>query len=1030
MPKRILTILVPVTLLLALGAFAWWLTADHGAHGSEAAAAASAEELHAPADLTAQGAPQARDDAAATAEAAQRMALPPAGAGWFLGRVVDEAGAPIAGATVSCWSGTRLDFSVGAFDPEALRGLQQQVRRRQQAQTDDDGRFRIAAPEGARDVRLAFRARGHLVLERRATVPDPIADVDLGTLTLRRGAVVAGRVVDHVGNGVAAAVVRRVAPLPAPRSGEPGMPVVFDLVLGEDAFGEISRRIGGDTGSEATTDSEGRFELVHVEPGEFDLLVHHDEHPRARTSGLRVEPGQTLTDVVVVLEPGAEIRGRVTGLPAGLTGVEVVAARAEGARSAAPGNPAPAVFLAGIANEVVESFGGGVERSAPVTSDGSFVLRGLQSGVTYRVAAVQSGPNTPRSPCTERREVPAGTTGLELRYESGVTVTFHVVDARTGAPVEDLFLGSFLRGGGARELVAGSINAMRGGSARRYPGGRVTLANLRPKKGETLSLSVEAIGHERVVRERIELPEAGSLDLGTLPLEPIPVVHVEVVSAVDGTPIAGAEVRLRGVERDAGSDGRRRGRGLAAGVRAIENALAGGPGPTGGRTDELGRCTLNSLPGKDVVVSVNAQEHAPYESEVLTLGSGDAHHRASLLRGGTVDVLVTNEDGSAAAEARVQHVPPFGPGQTRRAGEDGRTTFAHLAPGDHRFRVLRNRAAAGFAISFAGGGQRDANGPTEADFVTVTVADGGRTEVRLVLAAPAALSGIVREAGVPLVGARVSFVEGPGQAGSAGANAVPEFAAAAMEAVEWLGGGSRSARTGDDGRYRLAEVPAGEHRLRISHPSRARPAIVRVSLRPGDNVVDVDLDATVVRGTVRDPDGKPVAGAQVWVEAEGAGGSMPQVVGAMRAFDLAGGSSSGARTDADGRYEVRGVGSGRIVIRAQANGFAPGASATIDAGTGTVHERVDVMLVAAGSIEVRAAQEGGTFVSAYATFMGGSEGGATPPVVQPVRNGRATLEGLRPGRWSVRVIGFGQSPDRLQSKEVEVQAGRRVEVQF
>ena len=45
-----------------------------------------------------------------------------------------------------------------------------------------------------------------------------------------------------------------------------------------------------------------------------------------------------------------------------------------------------------------------------------------------------------------------------------------------------------------------------------------------------------------------------------------------------------------------------------------------------------------------------------------------------------------------------------------------------------------------------------------------------------------------------------------------------------------------------------------------------------------------------------------------------------------------------------------------------------------------------------------------------------------------LRGGKVTLEGLRPGLWTIAVSGMGES-EKL-SEEVEVVAGKRAEVEF
>lgn len=126
------------------------------------------------------------------------------------------------------------------------------------------------------------------------------------------------------------------------------------------------------------------------------------------------------------------------------------------------------------------------------------------------------------------------------------------------------------------------------------PTARVTLANLRPKSKQKLDLGIEALGFVNFDRKAIELPAVGALDLGTLKLEPSPVVRVEVTS-FDGTPVVGATVRVR----EDRSDGARLG--------GIDVAMFAGAGGTRtAKTDGQGRCAINASAGVDLFVTVSS----------------------------------------------------------------------------------------------------------------------------------------------------------------------------------------------------------------------------------------------------------------------------------------------------------------------------------------------------------------------------------------------------------------------------------------
>jgi len=197
------------------------------------------------------------------------------------GRVLDEAGAPIAGAFVllgdehPAYTERQDD---GSFAPAAPP---------QRARTDAAGRFEIecAAP-GVHPIRA--RAAGFGPVEASVELV-PAAPNDV-TLTLLPEARVVGRVVEPA--GLAAVWIRAGA------SGDFGTPAAW-------------------------SDANGEFELRGVGSGPVTLLAGHAEHGEA-TIDLSLRPGETF-EWDVVLRPTNTIAGRVVderGAP--LAGMTVV----------------------------------------------------------------------------------------------------------------------------------------------------------------------------------------------------------------------------------------------------------------------------------------------------------------------------------------------------------------------------------------------------------------------------------------------------------------------------------------------------------------------------------------------------------------------------------------------------------------------------------------------------------------------------------------------------------------------------------
>ncbi|MBL9077811.1 MAG: carboxypeptidase regulatory-like domain-containing protein [Planctomycetes bacterium] len=1004
---RILGVLV--LLFVAAGAALWFWSGDRAPIDLPVAAAPSGA-ADAEVAATADGAgsdPAAAGAADATTRVEAAVAAPGTGPGPALvGQVVDDRGQPVADASVREASG--YDFAAEGFDvfedwtddPEAAMARVRTPRPEGAATvTAADGRFRLPLAAGKGRVTLRVAARGFRVLEQRVARPAD-ADVDVGALALVRGAIVTGRVVDRAGNGIAEAAVGRL-----PVNETPDWAEGMDL----DAM-DFEGMPGGGRG--VTTDAEGRFELPHVPTGDFRLRAVHDDHPSARSDVLQAAAGATLRDVLLVLEPGAVIRGRVIGAPATAKDLKVRVAR----RRAPPaGGEATNPFGAMIDTEAIADLSGAAERTVDVAADGAFAVRGLRIGADYRVWATEGGAQRffGGAVCSQRLDVSTPMEGLELRYDPGIRVTFQVVHADTGAPVESLFVQHSLQGGGMADFFGAAMR--RGARARHYADGRVTIGDLRPKDGQALRLEVEAIGYRSFERKDIALPSSGDLDLGVVRLAPAPVVRVMVVDAATSAPVAKANVRLERIEGE-----------RATGVRA-EFSFGGMPagmaaGAATARTDAEGRCQLNAPLDAPFRLVATHGSYARHTSGELRLSAAGSDYTAALSVGGTVEVTVVDAAGKPVAGERVQRRGADSPWDSETTAETGVATFARLAPGEHRFRLAERGSG---MIEVALDAARNGEDAPAAGWEAVAVADGARAELRLVRPAGAELRGVVRENGVPLAGARISFLSGRAQ-GTAGdlAGMMAEFGG---------GGDGRSARVADDGAYQLRNLPEGEHQLRITIKSRSMPALVPIVLQPGANVVDVDLDVAVVRGVVRGPDGQPLEGASVRitpVRAEGA--EVDQALGAVQGMfqgsPLGGGRS--AKTDAEGRFELRGVQTGMpLQVHASARKHAPAASAPFTIDAGSTRDGVDLQLATAGRVRVTASIKV-PFTAAMAQRLGGDgqPDRAVAPVVQVLNGGKGTLDGLGAGRWRVQLqVPNGDAPP---PQDVAVVAGETIDVTF
>lgn len=946
--------------------------------------------------------------------------------GGFQGVVHDESGQPVAGAKVTCTANPDFRGDTpdelfrslgGGLDPEALRKRFAELTRNEATTTTDpQGRFAITPDGTAANARLRVRQRGFTLLDRNLPRPADSTQ-DLGVLVLTRGAIVGGRVVTQNGSPIADA---SVAPIRSERGGAgDGRPAVFggrdfgDLQFpGQDLWEQFS-------GAFVHTDADGRFELPHLAAGAWTLRARHPRHPNARSSELTLVGDQAPVEVTITMAPGATIRGRVVEGPADLTQLQVNAAQR---RNDTPQEGNERVDWIRQMGDLAADAGVGVgERSVRVSADGTFELTGLPMASEQRLWLSHRSQGFGMTICSTRVDVDAGANGVELRYDPGVTVSFTVVD-HAGAPIERMWVGHRLTGGGGIEDFAGMAQGSRQGQARDYPDGKVLLADLRPKSKQTLTLTIAALGARNFERKAIALPTAGNLDLGTIRLETNPRVLV-TVTGPDGKPVAGASVSLREATRSGGGNSMQFDLGNMERMReqfADAAGMGGGSsGPRSARTDADGRCQLNAVIGGNAVLRVRADELAPHTSEPTTLAAdADRDWPVQMLTGGSVVVTVMDTNGKPVGKARIEH---RGPGVERGSGtasDTGEATFTHLAPGTHRFRVA-TRGRGEDLLAMATGGGNDQG------FESVVVQDGAQATLTLGKAATASVRGIVRQNGAPLADARVSLLPAADPAAADGNRADPTARLTEAMAQFGGGGGSRRGRSGADGSYEIKDATTGTQRLQVTHRDRASPMLLDVVLIAGENAIDVDLDVTAVRGIVRNAAGAPLADATVQI-APADGGSGRGVESMLEEFGGMGRRTEGSvKTGADGAFELRGVPNGRpFKIQASAKDHAGVTSAPLTLAAGITQSGVDLQLLPAGKIKVKAS--GNQLGAVRATYVGADAAQlGVRPAMQPLRGNNTTLSGLRAGRWKVELVGLNGAGE---PKEVDVVAGETVEV--
>ncbi len=914
--------------------------------------------------------PETDDDPAASVVAAT---LP------VSGRVVDALGRPVAGAEVSAGHG-------GDRDPWFYPG-RQAPRPPVTTRSDARGEFTLAIEKGPPTFTLTVHARGYAPL-RRTGEPLPDGGRSLGDITLDRGVILAGRVVDAGGAPVRGAEILR--PFPPPADG-----FVIELP-------------GLDGETVAVSDSDGRFEVASQEVGEWELIATHEAYPAQGLAGRTEHRGDHVTDLLVVLEDGLEIQGRLLGVPEEEQGLLEVSVRA-------------AELDSPLADE---------RRIAPVGVDGAFVVRGLRAERDYRLHARLAQREWPRSngrstPVT----VPAGSRGVELVWSTGTTVTLRVADARRGEPLEEFQVESGL--GWLTPLLD-----EQGLPRTHFPEGLVCLDGLWPREGrDELRIRIEAAGYEPL-EHQVTLDDRQELDLGTFELQPMPMVRVTVRDRLSGEPIEGAGVTLRAAPQS-----------NPGGVRRIGARLGGGGPEPGdfedldspaqyGETDAAGLCVLSSLPGVRAVITVRAPGYAPTtgEPELLPLRE-DVERDFELSAGGTVLVTVVDGTGAPASGAKIEHQRPISSGEmlwpgagSEPADSQGRARFAGLEPGLHAFRVEdRNPRSGGFVLAVAGSSPGGTRGE---EWREVLIEGGEEHQLRLVAPPRGSLSGRVTEDGVPLANARLTLYEADD----------PEARFAAML------GGAPATHTDGSGRYLFEDLKLGRYAAEFTHASRAMAHEVEFKLEEGENELDVDLPVCIIEGKVTDEDGEPVEGATVTVarrEIEQTRIRMVMVANLGDGDDETTTISAGderpvVTTDARGRYSLRGVTPDvELFVEVRAEGYGPTTSEGQVLQPGERRDSVDVQLIRGGSIVVAVTTAGGEPAGgllAVATYEGENET-SVEPVARPVTAGEARFDDLMAGPWRVRLNpgpgeSFDEAPPMPEPQSALVESGEQATLSF
>lgn len=687
-----------------------------------------------------------------------------------------------------------------------------------QTKSDDEGRFAL---RGARPGSYELRTQSSKHVPGRLAVSLEKGEKEHGIeVELASGAAVAGRVVDDLGR-----------PLEGMRVHAQRMRSMGPVVI--DGFG------GGEA---AVTDAQGAFTIGGLTDERVTLRVTGKGHAPAVRNDVPVGAG----DVLLEMSRNGGVRGRVVdGAGNGVAGSQVSARPVERG----------------------EMFWGG--QTTKTAEDGSFLLDDITPGRKILTASGEQHLEAESLPV----DVRAGKVEQDVRItvQRGAMLEVLVTDGN-GEPVPEANVevrepsegaGSMDALGNGRQVVRRTVRASAGGAPRFLDGsaellgsgktdaqGRATIGGLRAGAAVVTATHRELVGKER---RHVALPAVGKADAA---LTMVRGGHVDVrVLGPDGRPAADETILVEFVGSDAepirarsGADGLARIGPLAPGGYQALLALEPKPQNAGGFM------ILAFGNGPRRIESTRTSLRID-EGEVATL-----QLRKPLL------AKVTGTVVDAAGVVAGAEVSLQGEGEMRIPGLSSPNSARTDASG--RFE-LNDLPAGAYTLTWS---RKDALVPGEEK---IELAEGQQLSRSLAIPGGILAVTVHSAEGEPLRNAQVS-VDRTRKGDDQAPRQIMMFSAVSAssddnETTSMQLGGPTSARTDEDGRAVLRDLPAGEYRVTIRHRTHVTKGIGEVQIPdPGQKdlgTIKLEQGASI-RGSVVDGTGQPVQFAMVVLKDE------------------------------------------------------------------------------------------------------------------------------------------------------------------